>query len=70
MEIDQLGVLEPVPGVPAPRTGDIVVVTNVGAYSACLAPDFIVPRAPIYSINHRELIRPGEPTAGFPGAGL
>ncbi len=70
MEIDQLGVLEPVPGVSAPRTGDIVVVTNVGAYSACLAPDFIVPRAPIYSLNHRELIRPGDLTAGFPGGGL
>ena len=66
MEIDQLGVLE---GGAVPCRGDLVVVTNVGAYSTCLAPDFIVPRAPIYSLDQRELIRAGEPGEGFRGAG-
>jgi len=66
MEIDQFGVLE---GESAPRKGDLVVVTNVGAYSACLAPDFIVPTAAIYSLDPGELIRPGEPGEGFRKAG-
>ncbi|MCX6607219.1 MAG: alanine racemase [Acidobacteria bacterium] len=66
MEIDQLGVLD---GELAPRKGDLVVVTNVGAYSVCLAPDFIVPRAPIYSLDDGALIRHPEPNDGFRGAG-
>jgi diaminopimelate decarboxylase len=55
MEIDQIGIL---PATQVPHTGDLVAVTNVGAYSACLAPHFIIPMAPIYSLDAKQLIRP------------
>lgn len=70
MEIDQLGVLEQRTGAPPPRVGDLVVVTNVGAYSACLAPEFIIQPAPIYSLEGQQLLR-SRPSAGlYQGAGV
>jgi diaminopimelate decarboxylase len=66
MEIDQLGTLT---GALAPRVGDLVVLTNVGAYSCCLAPDFILPAAPVYSLDREKLVRPRGTVGSFSGAG-
>jgi diaminopimelate decarboxylase len=66
MEIDQLSTLA---GTPAPKVGDLVVVTNVGAYSCCLAPDFILPAPPVYSLDRGELVRPRGGMGLFHGAG-
>lgn len=68
MEIDQLGVLESPPSLP--RVGDLIVVTNIGAYSACLAPEFITQPAPVYALGRQELLRPRPPAGLFHGAGL
>jgi diaminopimelate decarboxylase len=51
MEIDQLGALDQVP-----RKGDLAVVTNVGAYSVALSPEFITRRAPMYAVDGGEVI--------------
>lgn len=67
MEIDRPG--EFAAGGPAPRAGDLAVITNVGAYSACLAPDFIVPRAAIWDVDRQEPWRAPEPVGVFGGAG-
>ena len=66
MEIDQIGVLPP---RQTPLVGDLVVVTNVGAYSACLAPQFIIPPAPIYSLDSSKIIRQRPSLGNFIGAG-
>ena len=66
MEIDQIGVLT---AGERPRPGDLVVVTNVGAYSACLAPHFIIPAVPVFSLGTNELIRQRAPLGSFHGAG-
>ena len=66
MEIDQIGVL---PAGQTPRVGDLVIVTNVGAYSACLAPQFIIPPAPIYSLDSTKIIRQRPSLGNFIGAG-
>lgn len=56
MEIDVLGTVEG-----RPIVGDILEVSNVGAYSFVLAPDFIVPRAPIVDAATGEVLRPRQP---------
>lgn len=66
MEIDQLGTL---PSAHEPAAGDLVVVTNVGAYSACLAPEFIVPPAPVYDLQSQSLVRQRPSLGQFSGAG-
>ena len=66
MEIDQIGTL---PAGQTPRPGDLVNVTNVGAYTACLAPQFIIPPAPIYSVDAQKIIRPRPALGSFNGAG-
>jgi diaminopimelate decarboxylase len=66
MEIDQIGIL---PAAQSPHAGDLVVVTNIGAYSACLAPHFIIPMAPIYSLDSEQLIRNRATIGVLPGAG-
>lgn len=66
MEIDQIGVL---PADQAPVVGDLVVVTNVGAYSACLAPHFIVPAVPVYSLESNEVVRQRATLGDLLGAG-
>jgi diaminopimelate decarboxylase len=66
MEIDQIGVL---PTSQQPRVGDLVIVANVGAYSACLAPQFIIPPAPIYSLDSSKIIRQRPSLGNFIGAG-
>ena len=66
MEIDQIGVL---PTNQQPRVGDLVIVANVGAYSACLAPQFIIPPAPIYSLDSSKIIRQRPALGNFIGAG-
>lgn len=48
MEIDTFGELHAANGI-AP--GDAVLVSNVGAYAYCLAPDFIVPKAAVYDMQ-------------------
>ncbi len=64
MEIDQLGTL-PV----LPEAGDLVVVSNVGAYALSLAPQFIVPMAPVYAVDTGELLRGRQSLGDFAGAG-
>ncbi len=65
MEIDVVGTI----AAENPQAGDLVVVSNVGAYSACLAPEFIVPPAPVYSLGEEQLVR-GRPEVGeWRGAG-
>ena len=64
MEIDQLGTLA---ATPAP--GDLAVVGNVGAYSVSLAPQFIVPPAPVYAVDTGELLRARSASGDFAGAG-
>jgi diaminopimelate decarboxylase len=66
MEIDQIGSL---PAGPAAQTGDLVVVTNVGAYSSCLAPEFIVPPAPVFDLASQALVRERPAHGCFTGAG-
>lgn len=66
MEIDQIGVL---PKSQVPVVGDLVVVTNVGAYSACLAPHFIVPAVPVYSLESNEIVRQRAALGDLLGAG-
>jgi diaminopimelate decarboxylase len=66
MEIDQIGTL---PAGRTPRPGDLVHVSNVGAYSACLAPQFIIPPAPIYSVDLNKIIRQRPTLGNFIGAG-
>lgn len=66
MEIDQIGVL---PTGQIPRVGDLIIVTNVGAYSSCLAPQFIIPPAPIYSLDAAKIIRQRPSLGNFIGAG-
>ena len=66
MEIDQIGAL--LPGA-LPRPGDLVNVTNVGAYTACLAPQFIIPPAPIYAVDSKQIIRQRPVLGSFIGAG-
>lgn len=51
MEIDQLSVLDEVP-----CKGDLAVVTNAGAYSVALSPDFITKRAPVYALDSIEVL--------------
>jgi diaminopimelate decarboxylase len=65
MEIDQLGTFDV---GHLPQAGDLAVLTNVGAYSVSLAPDFIVPRAAVYSLDAHQLLRPRQ-EAPFTGAG-
>jgi diaminopimelate decarboxylase len=64
MEIDRIGTINEVP-----RVGDLVVVHNVGAYSASLAPEFIVPASPIYSLDSKRLLRSRQTLGQFHGAG-
>jgi diaminopimelate decarboxylase len=66
MEIDQLGTLS---ARQLPRPGDLVNITNVGAYSACLAPQFIIPPAPIFAMDSQQIIRPRPILGNFNGAG-
>jgi diaminopimelate decarboxylase len=66
MEIDQIGVLL---AGQAPTPGDLVLVTNVGAYSACLAPHFIIPSPPVYSLDSDRLVRQRAAPGCFTGAG-
>jgi diaminopimelate decarboxylase len=64
MEIDRVGTL-----TAQPRVGDLVVATNVGAYSASLAPEFIIPSAPVYSLESNQLLRCRRTPGQFHGAG-
>ncbi len=64
MEIDCVGTLSA-----RPRVGDRVVVSNVGAYSACLAPEFIVPPAAVYAVDSGELVRERREAGSYVGAG-
>lgn len=66
MEIDQIGIL---PAGERPLPGDLVVVNNIGAYSACLAPHFIVPSVPVFSLQANQLIRQRAALGDFHGAG-
>jgi diaminopimelate decarboxylase len=66
MEIDQIGILPP---GQQPLPGDLVVVTNVGAYSACLAPHFIIPAVPVFALEANQLIRQRAALGNFLGAG-
>ena len=66
MEIDQIGTL---PLGAIPRSGDLVNVTNVGAYAACLAPQFIIPPAPVYAVDSNQIIRQRPVLGCFIGAG-
>lgn len=66
MEIDQIGIL---PAAQTPHAGDLIAVTNIGAYSACLAPHFIIPMAPIYALDSEQLIRPRATLGQLQGAG-
>lgn len=66
MEIDQIGIL---PADQVPVVSDLVVVTNVGAYSACLAPHFIVPTVPVYSLESNEIVRQRATLGDLLGAG-
>lgn len=59
MEIDVVGTIR----AENAQAGDLVAVGNVGAYSACLAPEFIVPPAPVYSVGDGRLVR-SRPTVG------
>lgn len=69
MEIDHLGFLDDAEA-PLPQTGDLVVVTNIGAYSACLAPEFIIPPPPVYSLDLAKIIRPRPRAGQYQGAGI
>ncbi len=66
MEIDQIGIL---PAGQTPQLGDLVNVTNVGAYSVCLSPQFIIPPAAIYSVDTQQIIRQRPTLGSFIGAG-
>jgi hypothetical protein len=66
MEIDQIGII---PTGRMPRVGDLVNVTNVGAYSVCLSPQFIIPPAAIYSLDSQQIIRHRPDFGSFIGAG-
>lgn len=66
MEIDQIGVL---PADQVPMVGDLVVVSNVGAYSACLAPHFIIPSVPVYSLDSNQIVRQRATLGDLVGAG-
>ena len=66
MEIDQIGILAP---GQSPIHGDLVIVTNIGAYSACLAPHFIIPTAAVYSLDSNQIIRQRAAHGNFLGAG-
>ncbi len=65
MEIDRFDSLQG----PRPRVGDLVAVGNTGAYSVCLAPEFIVERPPVYSVDQDRLLRPRQTAGQFQGAG-
>lgn len=64
MEIDQLGTLPTLP-----KAGDLVSVSNVAAYALSLAPQFIVPSAPVYAVDTGELLRSRQSLGDFAGAG-
>jgi len=64
MEIDQLGTLPALP-----EAGDLVLVSNVGAYAVSLAPQFCVPMAPVYAVDTGELLRSRQSLGDFAGAG-
>ncbi len=66
MEIDLVGTIT---STSLPTVGDLVVVTNIGAYSVSLAPEFIIPSAPVYALDSKQLIRNRQFLGNFPGAG-
>lgn len=66
MEIDQLGEVE-APFEPLP--GDLIVTTNVGAYSLSLSPDFIYAQAPVICADTGAVLRPRRELGDFSGAG-
>ncbi len=52
MEIDVIGDLPH-----SPLIGDLISVENVGSYTTSLAPDFIIPRSPVFSADTGDLLR-------------
>ncbi len=66
MEIDRIGAIET---NQTPETGDRVVVTNTGAYACSLSPQFIVPQAPVWSIQSKTVCRQRQISGQFSGAG-
>lgn len=66
MEIDQLGEVE---ATFEPRAGDLIVTTNVGAYSLSLSPDFIYAQAPVICADTGATLRPRRDLGNFSGAG-
>ena len=66
MEIDKLGSLtESI----VPERGEVVVVSNVGAYSNVMSPEFIVAHAPVYSVSERRLVRDRQRLGEYTRAG-
>ena len=62
MEIDVLGSV-----AGTPEVGDLVILTNVGAYTLVLSPEFIVARAPVVDAVTGEVLRARQATGDLGG---